>query len=209
MKIEPGTRFGRLTVVKAGPTKRKRATSVCRCDCGVTCVKVNHELRSGDTRSCGCLHRDQLVARSTKHAMAGTRLYRIWRSMKTRATNPNRPEAHRYVLRGIGLCRAWENPDVFMKWALSNGYADDLTIDRIDNDRGYYPGNCRWVTVSEQQSNRSTNREIVFGEEAFPTVKSAAEHFGLSRKVLQQRLNRGWSVERALKQKVRKSNGRL
>lgn len=144
-----------------------------------------------------------------RHGMSGTRLYRIWKSMKTRATNPRRKEASRYVLRGIGICREWRDDFiVFMDWALSNGYDHDLTIDRIDIDRGYSPDNCRWIVSSEQQSNRSTNRAVEFDGKVYPTVKSAAEHFGLSRKVLQHRLNRGWSIERALKQRARRSNGR-
>lgn len=194
MKIEPGTRFGRLTVVGEGPKRRERTTSICKCDCGTTCIKVNHELKRGDTRSCGCLHKEQLAERSTKHGMAGTRLHRIWKSMRTRANNPNFIGASRYCLRGISVCEEWNDFAVFRDWAIANGYEDNLTIDRIDNDRGYCPSNCRWITLRDQQSNRSTNIKIQYAGHEFPTLKKAAEFFGIPYKIAQHR----WYVHRDL-----------
>ena len=204
MAIKPGTRFGRLTVVRAGQNRRGRTTSICKCDCGTVCIKVNHELRTGDTRSCGCLHKEQLAMRSTKHAMYKTRLYRIWKSMRTRAVNPNRPQAKDYVLRGIGVCAEWNDYAKFHEWAMTNGYDDRLTIDRIDNDKGYSPANCRWATLEEQQSNKRSNHVIEFDGIVFRTVKQAAEHYGLSLKTLEHRLQRKWPIKKALTQSQRK-----
>ena len=124
--------------------------------------------------------------------------------MRTRATNPNRPQAKDYVLRGIGVCAEWNDYAKFHEWAMANGYDDELTIDRIDNDKGYSPSNCRWVTLKEQQSNKRSNHVIEFNGLVFHTVKRAAEHYGLSLKTLEHRLQRKWPIERALTQPQRK-----
>lgn len=141
-----------------------------------------------------------------RHGGHGTRLYRIWKTMRTRATNPNRPQAKDYVLRGVGICEEWNDYSKFREWAMANGYADDLSIDRVDNDKGYFPSNCRWITLAEQQSNKRSNHVIEFDGLVFRTVKQAAEHYGLSLKALEHRLQRKWPLKRALTQPQRKDN---
>lgn len=84
------------------------------------------------------------------------RLYGIWSGMRQRCNNPNNDAYARYGGRGITVCQEWENSDTFIEWALTHGYADDLSIDRINNDDGYYPGNCHWITLKEQNDNRCT-----------------------------------------------------
>lgn len=88
-----------------------------------------------------------------KHGMSGTRLHRIWTEMKTRCLNQNDCHYKWYGARGISVCDEWLDFVPFSEWALSNGYKDDLTIDRIDNDGNYEPSNCRWITQSEQCKN--------------------------------------------------------
>ena len=107
---------------------------------------------------------------------------------------PNFIGASRYCLRGISVCEEWNDFAVFRDWAIANGYEDNLTIDRIDNDRGYCPSNCRWITLRDQQSNRSTNIKIQYAGHEFPTLKKAAEFFGIPYKIAQHR----WYVHRDL-----------
>ncbi|MFH8894385.1 hypothetical protein [Streptomyces sp. NPDC017949] len=112
-------------------------------------------LRSGNTKSCGCLSREKTIERATKHGDHKTRIYGIWASMKHRCASPNARSAHRYVGRGISVCEEWQDFVPFRDWSLVNGYSDGKEIDRIDNNLGYNPDNCRWVTKLENLDNRS------------------------------------------------------
>lgn len=161
-----GQRFGRLTVVsRAENDKNKNPRWLCRCDCGHQTIVLGHLLRNGNTQSCGCLSHEQhsaLMKEMNKvHEWTGTRLYRIWGAMKSRCYNPKQRNYKHYGGRGITICDEWLYDFVaFRDWALANGYCEDLTIDRIDNDKGYSPDNCRWTTMKEQRLNqRQRTRE--------------------------------------------------
>lgn len=150
-----GKKFGKLTVIKRESLNAGHgSTWVCKCDCGNTVVVRRDGLTTGHTTSCGC-YRDSGESR-IRHGMTNTRLHRIWNAMKQRCSNPNFKQFKDYGGRGIKVCKEWSTKhgfDVFAEWALSHGYRDDLEIDRIDNDKGYSPDNCRWVTHKENMNN--------------------------------------------------------
>lgn len=132
-----------------------------------------------------------------KHGGKGTRLYRIWKAMRSRCNNQNTAAFPNYGGRGISVCDEWDSFVKFREWALQNGYTDELSIDRKDNDKGYSPENCRWATRKEQNNNQRSNRLIEFRGE-LKTLTEWASIMGLSFSCVDDRLRRGWSVEKAL-----------
>ena len=147
-----GQQFGYLSVIeRVGSDKSKRATWRCRCKCGNDGVR----LRNGTVQSCGCLQIERVIAAVQTHGKRRTRIYRIWCAIKSRCNNPKTINYKYYGGRGIHVCKEWiYDFEAFYDWAMSHGYEDDLSIDRIDNDKGYSPDNCRWVTMKEQIINR-------------------------------------------------------
>lgn len=205
-----GQRFGRLVVEKRGKTKvRKNGGTIvywiCHCDCGNIVEVVGGDLKRGCTQSCGCLAREAARKRLTKHGMAGTRLYETWQGMKDRCYKEQDCAFKYYGKNGIKICDEWQEFEPFYKWAIANGYSDDLTIDRIDVNGNYEPSNCRWATRKEQANNKTTNRHISFEGET-KTLKQWSETLGISHQTISSRLKRGWSIDLALNTPVRVVN---
>lgn len=192
-----GEKFGRLLVQERAENSREgRAQWLCKCDCGKLKVISGKSLREGKTKSCGCLHIETI----TTHGMSRTRLSQIWRDMKQRCQNVNNASYESYGGRGIAVCDEWQEFVPFYNWAVANGYNDTLTIDRIDNDKGYSPDNCRWATQKEQANNRHSNNLITFMGETL-TLTQWSEKTGMGCQTLYERIFiRGWSIEKALTQ---------
>lgn len=156
-----GQRFGRLTVIgREGTNKHRASTWRCLCDCGSEIVVVGSNLRTGWSQSCGCIRKDRL----TTHGKRKSRLWAVWMGMRRRCNKPYDPAYHNYGGRGITVCDEWNDFQAFHDWAIANGYDENApkgqcTIDRIDNDKGYSPDNCRWVDMKVQSNNkRKRNR---------------------------------------------------
>jgi len=156
-----GQRFDRWIVLSSVETEQGQTSRwLCRCDCGNYRIVREKSLIAGGSRSCGCLTRES----NRTHGMSDTRPYRIWQSMKTRCTNSKQPNYERYGARGISYTPDWETFQRF--WAdMSDGYADDLTLDRIDNNKPYTKDNCRWVTPAQQNRNSRSAVMIAYNGE--------------------------------------------
>lgn len=208
VKDRIGQRIGKLVVIERGPNKIETAKSgktsvracwVCLCDCGNIIVASGHNLNkalnnpdsTAGTRSCGCL----MGKGGLKHGLATTKEYGAWRNIVQRCLNPNNTHYADYGGRGIKICD---------KWLTFEGFLDDMgrrpegmTIDRIDNELGYYKENCRWVNMEVQGNNRRTNVKLEFDGKIM-TISQWAREKGLSKGALKSRIERGWTIERAL-----------
>ncbi len=187
-----GQRFGRWLVISHQGKRYAEQFWLCRCDCGVERIVIGGTLKKGTSKSCGCLSIEKL----TKHGMEGTRIYNTWAQMLSRCNNPKSTSYPRYGAKGIKVCDRWKD--------FSNFYADmgDIqegkTLDRIDGTKGYEPSNCRWATYKEQSRNKSTSKLFPWDGRMI-TIAEIAEINGMSRKVVENRIRLGMSMEDALK----------
>lgn len=208
LNIEAGMKFGKLEVVReverfTQPSGQWQRAFLCRCDCGQEKrVRLSH-LRTGRVVSCGC-------EAGEHHGMCRTPLYTTLRGMKNRCHNPNYPEWHLYGGRGIQICKEWRESFIaFRDWALSNGFIEGLEIDRIDNDKGYEPGNCRFVTSKDNHRNRRVTLRVNYHGETLPLL-TLLERQGKTEKyaTIANRLYLGWTHVDAIDTPIRQGNYR-
>jgi len=196
-------RFGKLLVLgpfKKGPGRQRgfEYSWLCRCDCGVEKYIKQEYLRSGKTNSCGCLRRETMAAKQFKHGYSRTRTYRSWQRIKQRCHDSNNPAYRDYGGRGIQMCSRWR--DSFENFLADMGECpgDDFSIERIDNNAGYVPNNCRWATAKGQARNTRRNRILELDGKSL-CLAEWVEITGIKRTTITQRLDAcGWTVEEAL-----------
>lgn len=197
--------FGKLTVIEraekrpVGKRQVMKTYWLCRCDCDNYKVIVGDNLRSGASRSCGCEVVRSTIERSTKHGGdkrgERERLYTIWVHMRGRCNKETDAAYKHYGDRGISICEEWNHSyEAFRNWAVTNGYNDDLTIDRIDVNGNYEPDNCRWIPQSEQTKNTRRNIRVTIGEITH-SLKEWCDELNLNYTTVQHRRRiKGWDV---------------
>lgn len=196
-----GQRYGRLVpLYRVEDNKYGRSVWMCQCDCGTLKAVAANDIRSGKSRSCGCLERENrlnIKDRSIKtHRMTKTRIYRIWQGAKNRVFNKKDEHWPGYGGRGITMCEEWASSfECFRDWAFSNGYSENLTLDRIDFDGDYCPENCRWVTSAEQQRNKRNNRYYTYNGKT-QLIPTWAKEFGVTDSTIRSRIRRGEKPEK-------------
>jgi len=194
-----GKKINHLSVIEDLGIKNGRHKILVQCDCEKKTIKeIRFEgLYSGDTTSCGCHAIKVCSTNNLSHGGYKTREFRCWTNMRQRCNNPNKPIYKYYGGRGISVCPEWEDFAVFLR---DMGYAPspEHTIERVDNDKGYFPENCRWATRKEQSNNLSTNNLVEFNGET-KTLAQWSDSLNLPRNMLRNRIFvLGWSIEKAL-----------
>lgn len=194
--VKAGDKFGRWTAQRSGINK-----ILCRCECGAQKEIKVYTLRKGQSRSCGCLHKEMMANRWKTHGHSQMREWRIWFAMKQRCYTKTHVYYRRYGGRGISVCEEWRNSfDAFFRDM--GKCPKGMTLDRINNNGNYEPGNCRWATSDEQNNNRRDNRLLsAFGKTQ--TMMRWAKEYGIRFGTLSERLRRGFmSVEDAISRPV-------
>lgn len=199
-----GQRFGRLVVLHRGPNGPHGSTWHCRCDCGQLTNVANESLRSGNTRSCGCLHAERQREAPTIHGKAETRVWIAWRNMRQRCSNPKRSDYANYGGRGIRVCERWTRFETF--YADMGEPPEGMSLDRKDVNGDYSPENCRWATKATQARNTRATRLITFMGVDRPLVDWCTA-LGLPYRETHTRLRRGWTVERAFTEPFVRASG--
>lgn len=183
-----GKRFGRLLVVH----RVVGGKLMCQCDCGKITVVITSNLTKGNTTSCGCV----LSESRTTHGMTGSPEYKVWRGMRSRCRVKSDGQYRNYGARGITVCDEWSDFISFLK-DMGPRPTDFRELDRKDNNKGYSKENCRWVTSQQNLNNKRNNHKIEYNGKC-QTISEWARDLGIKERTLNNRINRGWPIERAL-----------
>lgn len=181
---------GIKVVSYAGTNAKNRSLWNCQCHCGAEFITVGSELKRGRIKSCGCLLK-------RINGLYRSRVYRIHHMMMCRCYTKSTTNYEYYGGKGIKVCGEWHNFMNFYRWAMANGYRDDLTIDRIDGNKDYEPSNCKWSTREEQSNNISSNVVIEFCGKKM-TMSEWSRELGMNRNTLEKRIRNGWPIEKAM-----------
>lgn len=206
-----GKQFGQWSVIeRAENNKYGNSQWVCQCNCDAKTIQVilGYRLRNQSSVRCQLCANKLNSEYHTKHGGKGTRLYSIWKGIKSRCNNPNNQAYEYYGAKGVRVCDEWkESFETFKNWSVQNGYSDNLTIDRIDTNGNYEPSNCRWVSMEDQNKNKTSNVILTYNNESH-TLSEWSQITGIHRKTIKSRIDRnGWSIERALTTPVKKQKG--
>lgn len=195
-------KFGRLIVIKrVDNNKHGQSVWLCKCDCGKEKIVFGYNLKSGHTKSCGCLSIEKTGERFTTHGQSKTRTYDSWYNMVQRCTNPDDKNYHNYGGRGITVCKRWMKFIHFLE-DMSEA-PEGYQIDRIDNNKRYCKSNCQWTTAKINNRNKRNNHLITHDGKT-QCLAAWAEEFNINYKTLGKRLSRGWSIKKALTTPVKK-----
>ena len=196
-----GKRFGKFIVIERDkslvqPSGQTKTRWKCLCECGNVKIVTGSNLKRGNVKSCGCYAKEN--PSHTTHGFSKTRIYHEWKGIIARCYNPNTTRYSDYGGRGITVCDEWrEDFKKFLEWSAKNGYSENLTIDRIDNNKGYSPDNCRWTTRLIQANNKRNNHRITYNKETH-TLSEWSRILNIDYKKLYNRLfTLNWNVERA------------
>ncbi len=206
-EFHAGQVFGRWTLLEVAPRTRHYARWWCRCTCGTRRAVPVPGLRKGTSTSCGCAVREKTSARMRTHGMKGTHTFTTWCLMRYRCTRPTMTHYENYGGRGIKVCDRWLHSFENFLEDVGERPSTKHTIDRIDSNGNYEPGNVRWATHLEQRHNRRDVVRIPCQGRSFMLVEWARE-LRLPFSVLHQRLRYGWSVERAFTEPLQRRRGR-
>lgn len=194
-----GERYGNLVAIS--PTAKRQGNTIvwlCRCDCGRMHEAGAASLRIGNTKSCGCLQPKTTAQRNYRHGMRRTPMYRIWLGMKERCLNPGYKQYESYGGRGINVCARWSSDFMAFLADMGERPSPKHSLDRIDNDKGYEPGNVRWATPAEQTRNTRRNRYIEADGQRL-TIEDWSQKTGIPSRLISLRINRlGWTERDAV-----------
>lgn len=199
-----GQRFGRWVTTKFSHYSIIKTTGAkgasyfhCRCDCGNEKIVCIIALIANQSKSCGCLLREQNIAR-TKHGLYQHKLMKVWGSIKQRCNNSKNKAYENYGGRGIKMCKQWENSFIcFYNWSIKNGWNENLSIDRIKVNKGYYPSNCRYITMNEQKHNTRRNVFLTMNGERL-TISQWSDKTNINVHTIFGRIKRGWDTKKVL-----------
>ena len=196
-----GKRYGRLIVVKRWEKLPSGHSKwLCVCDCGKPKIVEDSNLKHSDKISCGCWQKELYIENSKWKGESHSHLFQVWQSMIKRCKNPKAQNYKYYGGRGITVCDDWSDNKngyfLFKGWALSNGYIDGLSLERIDVNGNYSPQNCKWIPLKEQAKNRRNCNMITFNGET-KNLTEWSRILGIKRYTLFSRLKNGWSIEKA------------